>query len=96
MHILFIDVNAVFANALNEMLEEQNVQVGQAECGGSGHEPADIYDYQAIVLSLGLPDISGSDVLNGLCKNEDETPDIILSGQTRLRRSYQTNAEAVA
>ena len=42
MHILFIDDNAVFANALSEMLEEQNIQVDQAECGGSGLEPADI------------------------------------------------------
>ena len=52
MHILFIDDNAVFANALSEMLEEQNIQVDQAECGGSGHELADIYDYQAIVLDF--------------------------------------------
>ena len=45
MHILFIDNDAVFANALSEMLEEQNIQVDQAECGGSDHELADIYDY---------------------------------------------------
>ena len=53
MHILFIDDDAEFANARSEMLEEQNIQVDQAECGGSGHELADIYDYQAIVPNLG-------------------------------------------
>jgi DNA-binding response OmpR family regulator len=58
MRILFIDDDAVFANALSEMLEEQNIQVDQAECGESGHELADIYDYQAIVLDLGLPDMN--------------------------------------
>ena len=48
MHILFIDDDAVFANALSEMLEGQNIQIDQAECGGSGHERAYIYDYQAL------------------------------------------------
>ena len=61
MHILFIDDDAVFANALSEMLEEQNIQVDQAECGGSDHELADIFDYQAIILNLGPPDMTGSD-----------------------------------
>jgi len=84
MHILFIDDDAVFANALSEMLEEQNIQVDQAECGGSGHELADIFDYQAIILNLGPPDMTGSDVLNELRKNGDEAPVIILSGQTEI------------
>ena len=84
MHILFIDNDAVFANALSEMLEGQNIQIDQAECGGSGHELAHIYDYQAIVLDLGLPDMSGSDVLNELRKNGNEPPVIILSGRTDI------------
>ena len=45
---------------------------------------ADIYDYHAIVLNHGLLDMSGSDVLNELRKNGDETPVIILSGQTEI------------
>ena len=84
MRILFIDDDTVFANALSEMLEEQNIQVDQATCGKSGHELADIYDYEAILLVLGLPDMTGSDVLNELCKNGDETPVIVLSGQTEI------------
>ena len=84
MRILFIDDDTVFANALSEMLEEQNIQVDQATCGKSGHELADIYDYEAILLDLGLPDMTGSDVLNELSKNGDETPVIVLSGQTEI------------
>ena len=45
---------------------------------------ANVYDYQAIVLNLGLPDMTGSDVSNELRKNGDETPVIILSGQTEI------------
>ena len=82
MHILLIDEDAVFANALNEMLEGQNIQIDQAECGGCGIELADIYDYQLIVLDLGLPNMTGGDVLNKFRINGDETPVIILSGQT--------------
>ena len=84
MRILFIDDDTVFANALSEMLEEQNIQVDQATCSKSGHELADIYDYEAILLDLGLPDMTGSDVLNELRKNGDETPVIVLSGQTEI------------
>ena len=84
MRILFIDDDTVFANALSEMLEEQNIQVDQATCGKSGHELADIYDYEAILLDLGLPDMTGSDVLNELRKNGDETPVIVLSSQTEI------------
>ena len=84
MRILFIDDDTVFANALSEMLEGQNIQVDQATCGKSGHELADIYDYEAILLDLGLPDMTGSDVLNELSKNGDETPVIVLSGQTEI------------
>ncbi len=84
MRILFIDDDAVFASALSEILEDQNIQVDQAECGETGIELADIYDYQAIVLDLGLPDMTGSDVLNELRKNGDQTPVIVLSGQTEI------------
>ena len=58
MRILFIDDDAVFSNALSEMLEEQNIQVDQAECASGMNWR---YDYQAIVLNLGLPDMTGSD-----------------------------------
>ena len=51
MRILFIDDDAVFSNALSEMLEEQNIQVDQAECGESGIELADIYDLSLIHIS---------------------------------------------
>ena len=53
MRILFIDDDAVFSNALSEILEDQNIQVDQAECGETGIELAHICDYQAIVLDLG-------------------------------------------
>ena len=84
MRILFIDDDTVFANALSEMLEEQNIQVDQTTFSKSGHELADIYDYEAILLDLGLPDTTSSDVLNELRKNGDETPVIVLSSQTEI------------
>ena len=84
MRILFIDGDAVFSNALSEILGDQIIQVDKAECGETGIELADIYDYRAIVLDLGLPDMTGSDVLNELRKNGDQTPVVILSGQTEI------------
>ena len=84
MRILFIDDDAVFASALSEILEDQNIQVDQAESGESGIELAEIYDYQAIVLDLGLPDMTGSEVLNEFRSAGNQTPVLILSGQTEM------------
>lgn len=84
MRILFIDDDAVFSSALSEILEDQNIQAHQAECGQTGIELSDIYDYRAIILVLGLPDMTERDVLNELQKNGDQTPIIIFSGQTEI------------
>ena len=86
MRILFIDDDAVFSNALSEILEDQNIQVDQAECGETGIELADIYDYQAIVLDLGLPDMTESDVLNELRENVDQRRSSSCRVKPRLRR----------
>ena len=48
----------MFTNSLIKILEEQNIQGDQDECGETGIELADICDYQAIVLDLGLPDMT--------------------------------------
>ena len=58
MRILFIDDDAAFSNALSEILEDQNIQVDQAECGETGIELPHIYDYQAMVLDLGLSNMA--------------------------------------
>ena len=95
MCILFIDDDVVFSNALSEILEDQIIQVDKAECGETGIELADIYDYRAIVLDLGLPDMTRSDVLNELRKNGDPTQVVILSGQTEIEaRLTCSNLEA--
>lgn len=86
MRILFIDDDAVFSNALSEILEDQNIQVDQAECGETGIELADIYDYRAIVLDLGLPDMTGSDVLNELRKMATKRRSSSCRVKPRLRR----------
>ena len=86
MRILFIDDDAVFSSSPSEIFKDQNIQAHQAECDQTGIELADIYDYRAIILVLGLPDMTGSDVLNELQKNGDQTPVIIFSVKSRLRR----------
>ena len=62
------------------------MQVDQAECGETGIELADICDYQAIILGLGLQDMTGSDILDELRKNGDPTPVSSCRVKPRLRR----------
>ena len=76
----------MFSNALCEILEDQNIQVDQSECGETGIELTDICDYQAIVLDLGLPDMIGSDVLNELRKNVDQRRSSSCRVKPTLRR----------
>ena len=86
MHILLIDYDAVFFNALSEILEDQNIQVDQAECGQTGIELTDIYDYQAIVLDLGLPDMIGSEFLTNCGKMATKRRSSSCRVKPRLRR----------
>ena len=50
----------MFSTAQRKTLSELNVQIDQAESGKSGIELAYIYAHQAIVLFLGLPDMTDS------------------------------------
>ena len=58
--VLFIDDDVMFSTAQRKTLSELNVQIDQAESGKSGIELAYIYAHQAIVLFLGLPDMTDS------------------------------------
>ncbi len=82
MRILLIEDNALFAQSLCGALENKGFHIDETDRGEDGLELASLYEYQAIILDLGLPDMSGTEVLLNLRKNHSSIPVLILSGET--------------
>ena len=62
------------------MLLSEGFNVFQTDLGEEGVDLGKIYDYDIILLDLGLPDISGYEVLRALRVSKIKTPILILSG----------------
>ncbi|MDI1263903.1 MAG: response regulator transcription factor [bacterium] len=80
MRILVIEDDAATAQSIELMLKSEGFKVFVTDEGEEGLDLAKLYDYDCITLDLGLPDISGYDVLRRLRAAKVKTPVIILSG----------------
>ena len=54
----------VAGQSLTDRLEDQGFHVDEADRGEDALELTDIYEYQVMILDLGLPDMSGDEVLD--------------------------------
>jgi two-component system cell cycle response regulator CtrA len=64
------------------MLLSEGFNVFTTNLGEEGVDLGKIYDYEIILLDLGLPDISGYEVLRTLRVSKIRTPILILSGMS--------------
>lgn len=80
MRVLVIEDDQSAALATERMLKNQGMVVDRTDLGEDGLEIAKIYDYDIILLDLGLPDMDGLEVLRRLRQARIETPVLILSG----------------
>ena len=62
-------------------MEDQGFHVDEADRGEDALELTDIYEYQVMILDLGLPDMSGDEVLDNLRDKNEHLPVLILSGE---------------
>lgn len=86
MRILLIDDDVIMSQTISETLEDQGFHVDEADRGEDGLELADLYEYQVIILDLGLPDMHGDEVLQNLRHKKANLPVLILSGETDVQR----------
>lgn len=84
MRILLVEDDMVLAQSLCEALEEEGMHIDQADRGKDGLELAGLYEYQAMVLDLGLPDMRGDEVLLNLRQQNPHLSVLILSGETEI------------
>ena len=80
MRVLLIEDDSATAQSIELMLLSEGFNVFQTDLGEEGIDLGKIYDYDIILLDLGLPDISGYEVLRSLRVSKIKTPILILSG----------------
>lgn len=80
MRLLLIEDDKALSHSLCVMLRAKGYVVDTTELGEEGIEIGKLYDYDAIVLDLMLPDIDGYEVLRRLRDGRIGTPILILSG----------------
>jgi two-component system cell cycle response regulator CtrA len=80
MRILLIEDDRTAARGIEMMLNTAGFKVETTDLGEDGADLAKSYEYDAVVLDLGLEDMSGMEVLRSLRRAKVKTPVLILSG----------------
>ncbi|UZD91947.1 response regulator transcription factor CtrA [Cognatishimia activa] len=80
MRVLLIEDDPATAKSIEMMLTHANLNVYATDLGEEGIDLAKLYDYDLILLDLGLPDMVGHEVLRQIRLARVETPILILSG----------------
>ncbi len=82
MRVLLIEDDSSMARGIELMLNAEGLNVYSTDLGEEGVDLGKLYDYDIIILDLGLPDMSGYDVLKKLRTAKVATPILILSGMS--------------
>ncbi|WP_338548055.1 response regulator transcription factor CtrA [Roseovarius phycicola] len=80
MRVLLVEDDPNTSKSIELMLTHANLNVYTTDLGEEGVDLAKLYDYDLILLDLGLPDMNGHDVLRQLRLARVDTPILILSG----------------
>ena len=80
MRVLLVEDDPTTSKSIELMLTHANLNVYTTDLGEEGIDLAKLYDYDLILLDLGLPDMNGHDVLRQLRLARVDTPILILSG----------------
>ena len=84
MPILLVADDVMLAQTLSETLENEGMHIDEADRGEDALELADLYEYQVMILDLGLPDMRGDEVLLNLRQKNPNLPVLILSGEAEI------------
>ena len=80
MRVLLVEDDPTTSKSIEMMLTHANLNVYATDLGEEGIDLAKLYDYDLILLDLGLPDMNGHEVLRQLRIARVDTPILILSG----------------
>lgn len=80
MRVLLVEDDPTTSKSIEMMLTHANLNVYCTDLGEEGVDLAKLYDYDLILLDLGLPDMNGNEVLRQLRLARIDTPILILTG----------------
>jgi two-component system cell cycle response regulator CtrA len=80
VRILFIEDDFITAQSIQKLLQNEGFICDVSDTGEDGIEIGKLYEYDAIILDLVLPDIEGFEVMRRLRASRITTPILILSG----------------
>jgi two-component system, cell cycle response regulator CtrA len=89
MRVLLIEDDAATAKSIELMLSGEGFNIYTTDLGEEGLDLGKLYDYDIILLDIGLPDMHGYDVLKKLRVAKVGTPILILSGQNEVDTTVQ-------
>ena len=87
--ILIIDDERAIRRALKEILEFEEFEVFEAENGKIGLEMAMADTYYIIFCDIKMPEMDGMEVLEGMIKENIDTPVIMISGHGNIDTAVQ-------
>ena len=90
MRVLLIEDDSATAQSIELMLKSESFNVYTTDLGEEGVDLGKVYEYDLIILDLGLPDISGYEVLKQLRLSRVNTPVLILSANPDIEAKVKT------
>ncbi|HEX6858861.1 MAG TPA: response regulator transcription factor [Caulobacteraceae bacterium] len=84
MRVLIIEDDRLFSQALKLNLSGSGANITLAHSAEDAFELASIYDFDVLLLDLGLPDEHGRSLLKRLRARKVQTPVIVISGTSDL------------
>lgn len=85
MRILLAEDDRTIAKGINFILQQSRMVVDVAETGAEALELAKLYDYDAIIMDVMLPDGEGYEVVRRIRAARNNAPILMLSAQTRAQ-----------
>lgn len=84
MRVLLVEDDHQLAKSIKMICESEGYQVETTDLGEDGLDMAKLYEFDIILLDIGLPDVDGFEVLKKIRAGKNETPVLILSGHTEV------------
>jgi two-component system cell cycle response regulator CtrA len=81
MRVLLIEDDSILNETLTDHLEANRFSVEACYDATDGLEMLGLYDFQAVLLDLGLPDMKGETCLRKIRAEKPEMPVIVLTGR---------------
>ncbi len=87
--VLLVDDEEEFLDVLAERLEARGLRVDTAANGESALERAETKEYDAILLDMAMPGLTGTETLRRLLEINADLQIILLTGQSTLSQAVE-------